>query len=181
VIDVFTRECGADHPDTAQAFDKLGYALRLQGRVGEAVDAHLRAVRLLERVFGPDDSRVGMALTNLGLANADAGRIEEAVQVQARARAIFEARLGPVHASTLLAARRLAVAFAAAGQPDRGAALLDDVVPTAVARAEGNNAELARIAADAIVVYTAAGHAEEARRWRRHMRYAGAGVRPDRA
>jgi DNA-binding SARP family transcriptional activator/tetratricopeptide (TPR) repeat protein len=173
VIDVFTRACGADHPDTAQAFDKLGYALRLQGRVGEAVDAHLRAVRLLERVFGPDDSRVGMALTNLGLANADAGRIEEAVQVQARARVIFEATLGPVHASTLLAARRLAVALAAAGQPDRAAALLDDVMPAAVARVEGNNGELARIAADAIVVYTAAGHAEEARRWRRRVRCAG--------
>ena len=67
--------CGADHPDTAQTFDKLGYALRLQGKVPEAIEAHQRGVRLLERVLGPDDSRVAMALTNLGLALADAGEL----------------------------------------------------------------------------------------------------------
>ena len=72
-IAAFTEVLGADHPDTAQTFDKLGYALRLQGKVAEAIEAHQRGVRLLERVLGPDDSRVGMALTNLGLALADAG------------------------------------------------------------------------------------------------------------
>ena len=37
VIEVFTRVCGADHPDTAQALDKLGYVLRLQGELAESV------------------------------------------------------------------------------------------------------------------------------------------------
>ena len=166
VIDVFSEVCGADHPDTAQAFDKLGYALRLQGKVEDAVEAHLRAVRLLERVFGPDDSRVGMALTNLGLAQADAGRVADAVQVQARAHTIFGTALGPAHASTLLAGRRLAVALAVAGQRKRATALLEEVLPVATARAAGNSAEWARIAADAVTVYTAAGDAGAATRWR---------------
>ena len=81
--------------------------------MAESVASHERAVRLLERVLGTDDSRVGMALTNLGLAYADADQPERAVQSQARARAIFLAQLGPTHAHTLLAARRLAVALAA--------------------------------------------------------------------
>ena len=37
VIEVFTRVCGADHPDTAQALDKLGYVLRLQGQLAESM------------------------------------------------------------------------------------------------------------------------------------------------
>ena len=166
VIDVFTEVCGADHPDTAQAFDKLGYVLRLQGKVEEAVEAHLRAVRLLERVLGPDDSRVGMALTNLGLAQADAGLVADSVQAQARAHTIFGSALGPAHASTLLAGRRLAVALAVAGQRKRATALLEEVLPVATARAAGNSAEWARIAADAVTVYTAAGDAGAATRWR---------------
>ncbi|MFD1529097.1 tetratricopeptide repeat protein, partial [Pseudonocardia aurantiaca] len=166
VIDVFTDICGADHPDTAQAYDKLGYALRLQGKVEEAVEAHLRAVRLLERVFGPDDSRVGMALTNLGLAQADAGLVADSVQAQVRAHTIFGTALGPAHASTLLAGRRLAVALAVAGQRKRATALLEEVLPVATARAAGNSAEWARIAADAVTVYTAVGDAGAATRWR---------------
>lgn len=139
--------CGADHPDTAQALDKLGYALRLQGRAQDAVEAHQRAVRLLERVLGMDDSRVAMTLTNLGLALADAGRLEEAVTAQARAHAIFLTALGPTHASTLLATRRWAVVLAATGQPGRASALLDEVLDIATARAGDNDAERDRIAA----------------------------------
>ncbi|WP_232666758.1 BTAD domain-containing putative transcriptional regulator [Pseudonocardia sp. TRM90224] len=115
-IAAFIRVSGADHPDTAQAFDKLGYTQRLLGETAAAVDAHLRAVGLLERVFGPDDARVAMALTNLGLAYADAGRAEDAVDVQSRAHATFLAKLGPEHASTLLAAGRWAAAMSADGQ-----------------------------------------------------------------
>ena len=51
VIEVFTRVCGSHHPDTAQALDKLGYVLRLQGRCQESMDAHERAARLLERCW----------------------------------------------------------------------------------------------------------------------------------
>lgn len=151
-LDVFTRVCGPDHPDTAQTLDKLGYALRLSGRAIEAVEVHLRAVRLLERVLGTDDSRVAMTLTNLGLAYTDAGRIGEAVEAQARARRIFNAALGPEHASTLLASRRLAVALAVSGNHVRARKLMNAVVEVAERRLEDNPAELARVAADAAQV-----------------------------
>ncbi len=152
-LDVFTRSCGPDHPDTAQTLDKLGYALRLAGRPAEAVEVHLRAVRLLERVLGTEDPRVAMTLTNLGLAYADAGRAGEAVEAQGRARRIFRTALGPEHASTLLASRRLAVALAANGNHAGARTLMNAVLAVAGRRLEDNPAELARVAADAARVF----------------------------
>ncbi|MEJ3653017.1 tetratricopeptide repeat protein [Actinomycetes bacterium KLBMP 9759] len=148
-IAAFTRVCGPDHPDTAQAFDKLGYTQRLLGETAAAVDAHLRAVGLLERVFGADDFRVAMALTNLGLAYADAGRARAAVDAQSRAHGIFLTTLGPDHGSTLLAARRLAAAMSAVGQHGTARAILDRALEAAVARAGDNSVEVERIKADA--------------------------------
>ena len=116
---------------------------------------HLRAVRLLERVLGPDDSRVAMTLTNRGLAYADAGRTAEAVEAQARARRIFRAALGPEHASTLLAGRRLAVALAASGNRLRARKLMNAVLELAEHRLADNPAERARVAADAARVFGA--------------------------
>lgn len=151
-IATFTRVCGAAHPDTAQAFDKLGYTQRLLGAAPAAVESHLRAVGLLERVFGRNDPRVAMTLTNLGLAYADAGRGDDAVAAQSRAHAIFLETIGPDHASTLLATRRWAVALTANGQPGRARALLGQALQSAMARAGDNTAERARIEADAAAV-----------------------------
>jgi hypothetical protein len=96
-----------------------------------------------------------MALTNLGLALADAGSTQEAVDVQSRAHRIFRGLLGPSHVSTLLAARRLAVALIAVGQHERARGLLAEILDSAVSRAADDEAELARIADDAAVVYGA--------------------------
>lgn len=181
VIEVFTRVCGPDHPDTAQALDKLGYVLRLHGRVEESVQAHRRAVRLLERVLGVYDSRVAMTLTNLGLAQlATDGGAEDAVQSQTRARTIFLAALGPAHAHTLLATRRLAVALAVTAHPLPARALIDEVLELAEARADGHDAELGRVAADAATVYAAAGDRAAAGRWRvRAREVLGAALGPE--
>jgi DNA-binding SARP family transcriptional activator len=154
-IDTFTRVCGAAHPDTAQAFDKLGYTLRLRGEAAAAVEAHLRAVGLLERVFGTDDPRVAMTLTNLGLAYADVGRGDDAVEAQARAHAIFLESLGPDHASTLLATRRWAVALMMKGELARARAMIGRTLQSATASAGSNAAERARIEADAALVLAA--------------------------
>jgi len=139
-IAAFTETVGPDHPDTAQALDKLGYALRLQGRAEEAIEAHRRGARLLERVLGPDDPRVAMALTNLGLAHADAGAPARAVEVQTRARAVFTAVLGPAHSSTLMAGRRLAAALVDAARPVQAAAVLEEVAAAAATRSDGSRA-----------------------------------------
>ena len=171
MIEVFTRVCGADHPDTAQALDKLGYVLRMQGRAAEAVAAHERAVRLLERVLGADDSRVAMALTNLGLAYLDADRADQAVLAQSRARAIFLVRLGASHAHALLAARRLAVALAAT-DPRRASAMIEEVLDVVVARPGGNDVERGRTAVDAAAVYEAVGDSMLAEHWRNEARAA---------
>jgi tetratricopeptide (TPR) repeat protein len=166
VIEVFTRVCGADHPDTAQAWDKLCYVLRLQGELAQSIASGERAVRLLERVLGHDDSRVGMALTNLGLAHHDAGHREQAAQIQARARAIFLVKLGPRHAHTLLAGRRLAVALALTEHPLPARALVEEVLAGSAARGDDHDAEHGRVAADAAIVYAALGDSGLAEHWR---------------
>jgi tetratricopeptide (TPR) repeat protein len=163
-IDEFTRIFGADHPDTAQAMDKLGYALRLQHRPEEAIRQHQRAVRLLERVLGADDPRVAMTLSNLGLALREAGRIDTAVDVQTRAHQLFLTALGPAHASTLMAGRRRAVVMAMAGRPAQALTLIQEVVATLVDR--GGAAELAAIAPDVAFIYAAAGDEDAACMWR---------------
>jgi DNA-binding SARP family transcriptional activator len=163
-IDEFTEISGADHPDTAQAMDKLGYALRLQHRPEEAIRQHQRAVRLLERVLGADDPRVAMTLSNLGLALREAGRIDTAVDVQTRAHQLFLTALGPAHASTLMAGRRRAVVMAMAGRPAQALTLIQEVVATLIDR--GGAAELAAIAPDAAFVFAAAGDEDAARKWR---------------
>jgi tetratricopeptide (TPR) repeat protein len=163
-IDEFTAISGADHPDTAQAMDKLGYALRLQGHPDEAIVEHERAVRLLERVLGPDDPRVAMTLSNLGLALGDAGRTDRAVDAHARAHRLFLAALGPAHASTLMAGQRGAVALAVAGRPAQAVTLIQDLLAAFLDRV--GDGELGTIAGDVALVYAAAGDEDTARHWR---------------
>jgi DNA-binding SARP family transcriptional activator len=163
-IDAFTAVSGADHPDTAQAMDKLGYALRLLHRPAEAIEQHRRAVALLVRVLGEEDPRVAMTLSNLGLALGDAGLADQAIDTQTRAHQLFQAKLGPAHASTLMAGRRRAVALAAAGRTAQAVPLIQEVLAALVDRV--GEAELGAIAGDVALVYAAAGDTAAAREWR---------------
>ena len=61
----------------------------------EAIEQHRRAVALLVRVLGEEDTRVAMTLSNLGLALGDAGLAEAAIDTQTRAHQLFQAKLGP--------------------------------------------------------------------------------------
>jgi tetratricopeptide (TPR) repeat protein len=163
-IDAFTAVSGADHPDTAQAMDKLGYALRLLHRPEEAVEQHRRAVALLVRVLGEEDPRVAMTLSNLGLALGDAGFADQAIDTQTRAHQLFRAKLGPTHASTLMAGRRRAVALAAVGRTAQAVPLIEEVLAALVDRV--GDAELGAIAEDVALVFAAAGDTAAAHEWR---------------
>ena len=163
----FTRIRGADHPDTAQAMDKLGYALRLRRRPHDAIEEHRRAAALLERVLGADDPRVAMTLSNLGLALRDAGLVDEAVEVQARAHQLFLTALGEAHASTLMAGRRRAVVLARVGCTVAARTVIEGVVAALADRV--GDGELAAIAEDVAYVYEAAGDEESATRWRERV------------
>jgi DNA-binding SARP family transcriptional activator/tetratricopeptide (TPR) repeat protein len=160
-IEEFTAFCGADHPDTAQAFDKLGYALRLQGRAEEAIEAHGRAARLLTLVLGADDPRVAMTLSNLGLAQADAGLLDEALETEQRAHTLFHAAYGAAHAHTLMAAVRRAGVLVAAGHQAQARAVLAAIRATLDARP----GSVAGVARDLAAVYTALGEPDAARSW----------------
>ena len=107
----------ADHPELAQALDKIGYVLRLLGRLDESVQAHERAVSLLSSRLGPTDPRVAMALTNLGLTLFDRGDRRRAAGTERRAADIFQDAYGPAHPHTRMARERLADMLAAG--PDR--------------------------------------------------------------
>ena len=99
-----------DHPEPAQAYDKIGFVLRLLGETDRAVRAHRSAEAMLTATLGPDDPRVAMALTNLGLALLQAGDRAAAVAAQRRAEILFSAAYGPAHPHSKMAAERLLVA-----------------------------------------------------------------------
>jgi non-specific serine/threonine protein kinase/serine/threonine-protein kinase len=104
----------ADHPAPAQAYDKLGFALRLHGDVDAALAAHQEAERMLTRTLGADDPRVAMAVTNEGLALLEAGDAEAATANQRRALDLFGRAYGNDHPHTRMAGERLANARSAA-------------------------------------------------------------------
>ncbi|WP_406482996.1 tetratricopeptide repeat protein [Streptomyces sp. NBC_01615] len=73
----------------ASAWGNLGHALRVVGRVGEAIEAHTRARELSQAI--EDHHSEAMAWNNLGLALAEVGRTEEAIEAHIRARDLFQA------------------------------------------------------------------------------------------
>jgi tetratricopeptide (TPR) repeat protein len=93
-----------DHSkDTGQAgtvawlLSRAGTYLRSQGRYGEALPLHQRALRIDEAALGPDHPDVATNLNYVGLALFSLGRVSEALPFQQRALRIDEAALGPDH------------------------------------------------------------------------------------
>jgi len=69
---------GSDHPDVAKSLDRLGMALRLEGKFAEAEAAYLEALSINKKHFGVDHEEVlGPMFALAGVAQAD-GRIAEA-------------------------------------------------------------------------------------------------------
>jgi tetratricopeptide (TPR) repeat protein len=90
------------HPDrgagdtTAWLLAQAGIYLRSQGRAGEALPLHQRALRIHE-ALGPDHPDVAADLNHVGLALSRLGRAGEALPLHQRALRIHEAALGPDH------------------------------------------------------------------------------------
>ncbi|MFD4605318.1 ATP-binding protein [Streptomyces sp. NPDC058464] len=78
-----------DRDREAVAWDYLGIALRVAGRVEEAIDAHIYARDLFRAA--DDRRREAMAWDHLGIALRVAGRVEEAVEAHICARDLFRA------------------------------------------------------------------------------------------
>ncbi|WP_371545779.1 tetratricopeptide repeat protein [Streptomyces sp. NBC_00554] len=78
-----------DRTAEADAWTNLGVALRVAGRVAEAVEALTRA-RDLSQAVG-DRHREAVAWGNLGIALREAGRVAEAVEALTRARDLSQA------------------------------------------------------------------------------------------
>jgi non-specific serine/threonine protein kinase/serine/threonine-protein kinase len=81
---------GSEHPDVAEACDRLGDVYRKQGRYAEAEPLLKRAVAIRERRFPANAPLVADSVTSLGILYQSMGRFDEAQPVLDRALAIRE-------------------------------------------------------------------------------------------
>jgi len=63
----------------------MGLTHRARGAFADAIEAHEKALAILEGAFDGDHPKVGAALSDLGMTRLDAEEFEEAVRVLERA------------------------------------------------------------------------------------------------
>jgi tetratricopeptide (TPR) repeat protein len=96
-LEVCERELGPDHPQVAQALEKLGAALEEQGRYDDALIRYERALAIWERALGPDHPRLAVSLNNISVVHSDQERWEDALAYSRRALRLLERALGSDH------------------------------------------------------------------------------------
>ena len=101
-IDVLGERFGPDELQLATAYQNLGNARQLQGRVALALEAHQACLRLRERKQGPMHPQVAVAAYATATDLLDAGRGDEALVLLARVRAILPAEHPAVVAADLV-------------------------------------------------------------------------------
>jgi tetratricopeptide (TPR) repeat protein len=107
---------GGDEDLRAGLLLNLGAALRKEGRAEEALANHREALRVFEKLRGPNHPLVATTLGNLGVALVQMDRPTEAVPVLERSLAIRERVLGPEHPEVGLSLGGLGSAFFSLGR-----------------------------------------------------------------
>ena len=103
---------------------ELGTA-RVRMHAPGAGEAWQRALRIDERVLGPNHPSLATVLSNLGLLKIDDGEFAAGEALMLRAQAIREASLGPDHPEVGLSHTNLAQAYLEHGDLEKGRAHLD--------------------------------------------------------
>ena len=104
-MEIRTRLCGDDHPETAADAAALGAILDGMARHHEAERLHRRALAVFEAALGPGYEEVGFALHNLGASLALTGRHSEAEPLHRRALDIKQRTMGRRHPSVAITLR----------------------------------------------------------------------------
>ncbi|KAH6658642.1 hypothetical protein BKA67DRAFT_591492 [Truncatella angustata] len=104
-------KCGAGVWDSDEGIEWALYNLGLlycdQGKMQEAEEMYLRALRGHEKAWGPDHTSTLVTVNNLGVLYSDQGKMQEAEEMYLRALRGHEKAWGPDHTSTLVTVNNL--------------------------------------------------------------------------
>ncbi|KAI0125291.1 hypothetical protein BJ170DRAFT_499040 [Xylariales sp. AK1849] len=99
-----------------RALHKVGNLYAEQGKLQEAEDMYLRALRGYEKAWGPDHTSTLDTVNNLGVIYKKQGKLQEAEDMYLRALRGYEKAWGPDHTSILGTVNNLGVLYAEQGK-----------------------------------------------------------------
>jgi len=139
------RVFGADHPNTAAAYNLIAAAFLRQGKFSEAEANFRRVLTAYEKHLGASHEYTAAALNNLALVLEKLGDYSGAETLLRRSLAILEAKLGKQHADTATTLSNLSRVLDSQGKfGDTGSQRAGTKPPAGTRPAEGD--EAARLA-----------------------------------
>ncbi len=126
---------GPDHPSIADALVNQGNVLLALGQPEAALGHHLRALTVLERARGHDDTSLRVVLNDMAVVYQELGRYDEALDAYRRALAMWVALeptnpvVGVVHNNMAEIYMRRGEWMAARDEYDRGLEVLRVALP----------------------------------------------------
>lgn len=125
---IYEQRLGAEHPQIALMWSKLGNVAWDQGRFQEALDDHKRAIAIRERTLEPDNPMLAASYNNAGIASDDLHRYDEALLYYGRALAIRNKTQDPDHPDLLALRNNIGGAYISLERWDEARAELTDVL-----------------------------------------------------
>ncbi len=115
-LELATRMFDQDHPRLAQALTLRGATLWLNSEYDEAEQAGERALRIFEKVLGPDDFHVSWCIGYLAIIRAEQGDLAGSRRMFERALRITSAQLPPDHVLATPLQANLSIVYRRMGQ-----------------------------------------------------------------
>ncbi|HEX7377239.1 MAG TPA: tetratricopeptide repeat protein, partial [Pirellulales bacterium] len=113
---VYERLWGAEHAETAAAWNDVGTVRQTQGDYAAGESAFRRALSIREKTLGAGHPLTAASLSNLGLLFSDQGKYAAAEEVFLRARQAVENAVGPDDMRSLTVVNNLALVHLKLGE-----------------------------------------------------------------
>ena len=110
---------GAEHPDTAASYNRIGLVYAEQGDYEKALEYYFKALVILEKVLGEEHPDTAGSYNNIGLVYAKQGDYEKALEYYFKALVIREKALGVEHPDTAASYNRIGVIYAKQGDYEK--------------------------------------------------------------
>jgi tetratricopeptide (TPR) repeat protein len=105
----FGEELQLAHKATGRLLNEMGLYYRARARYAEANQSYVRAIKICEATFGPDDTLVATCVNNLGIVLRDLGDLAGARRRFERALRIDETAFGQDHPKVAIRVNNLGV------------------------------------------------------------------------
>jgi tetratricopeptide (TPR) repeat protein len=111
-------KAGGDEQHEAELANKLGQVLQSKGDLDEALQYMQQALKIDEKVYGPEHLTVAIRNNNIGLILKDKGDLDGALQYMQQALKIDEKVYGPDHPAVAVVANNIGQVLQAKGDLD---------------------------------------------------------------